>query len=78
MTDADLKLRMIASIAAEWEAADEGHAEFIFTNLSGGVEAAYVHGVAVTRTETLKWLLTVPLGEPESDSQKEEDVRAAE
>jgi hypothetical protein len=66
---------MIASLVAEWEAADEGHAEFIFTNLSGGVEAAYVHGAAVTRTETLKWLLTVPLGcsETHSDPQPTED-----
>jgi hypothetical protein len=72
VTPADLKLRMIASIAAEWEAADEGHAEFIFTNLSGGIEAAYVHGAAVTRTETLRWLVAVPIPtEPDPDPEPE-------
>jgi hypothetical protein len=72
MTPADLKLMMIASLANEWEAADEGHAEFIFTNLSGAVEAAYVHGVSVTRTETLKWLAALPLAtEPDPDPEPE-------
>jgi hypothetical protein len=70
VTPADLRLRLLATLANEWAVADEGHAEFIFTNLSGAVEAAYVHGVAVTRTETLRWLLTAPT-EPDPDPEPE-------
>jgi hypothetical protein len=66
---------MIASLVAEWEEADIGHSEFVFTNLAGLSEVGYLHGAAETRTKMLKWLLTVPLGDPEthSDPQPTED-----
>jgi hypothetical protein len=70
VTPADLRLALLASIAGQWAENDEAHAEFVFTDLAGRVEVGYIHGVAVTRTETLKWLLAVPLA-PEPDPEPE-------
>jgi hypothetical protein len=61
---------MIASLADQWAGADEAHAEFVFMDLPGRAEVGYIHGVAETRTETLKWLLTVPLA-PDPDPEPE-------
>jgi hypothetical protein len=71
VTPADLRLALIASLADRWAEADLEHSEFVFTDTSGGIEAAYIHGVAETRTATLRWLLTAPL---ESDPEPEPET----
>jgi hypothetical protein len=66
MTPADLRLRLLDTLADQWAEADEAHAEFVFTDLAGRVEVGYIHGVAETRTATLRWLLTAPF-EPDPE-----------
>jgi hypothetical protein len=68
VTPADLRLRLLASIADQWAENDGAHAEFVFMDLPGRAEVGYIHGVAETRTATLRWLLTVPLAtEPDPE-----------
>jgi hypothetical protein len=60
VTPADLRLALIASLADQWAAADEAHAEFVFTDHAGAAEVGYLHGIAETRTNTLRWLASTP------------------
>jgi hypothetical protein len=72
VTPADLRLRLLASIADQWAENDGAHAEFVFMDLPGRAEVGYIHGVAETRTATLRWLLTVPLAtEPDPEPEPE-------
>jgi hypothetical protein len=70
VTPAELRLRLLDTLADQWEEADEAHAEFVFMDLPGRAEVGYLHGVAETRTNTLRWLLTVPFA-PEPDPEPE-------
>jgi hypothetical protein len=70
MTPADLRLRLLATLADQWAENDIEHSEFVFTDLAGRVEVGYIHGVAETRTKTLQWLLAVPLA-PNPDPEPE-------